>query len=60
MPDVKVIYTRKTDEFIPLHQRAEIANSNKADLFISIHANGNANTLVTGTESLVLGTSQGR
>jgi N-acetylmuramoyl-L-alanine amidase len=55
IPDVRVIYTRKTDEFIPLHQRAEIANSNKADLFVSIHANGNPNTQVTGTETLVLG-----
>ena len=55
LPGVKVIYTRKTDDFIPLHQRAEIANVNKADLFISIHANGNENSLVTGTESLVLG-----
>jgi len=55
MPDVRVIYTRKTDEFIPLHERAEIANSNKADLFISIHANGTPNPLVSGTETLVLG-----
>ncbi len=55
IPDVQVVYTRKTDEFIPLHQRAEIANAIKADLFISIHANGNPNSLVTGTESLVLG-----
>ncbi len=55
IPGVKVIYTRKTDEFIPLHQRAEIANESKADLFISIHANGNHNTQVTGTETLVLG-----
>src|SRR4030042_5756959 len=55
LPDVKVVYTRKTDEFIPLHQRADIANSHKADLYISIHANGNVSNLVTGTETLVLG-----
>jgi N-acetylmuramoyl-L-alanine amidase len=53
--DVKVVYTRKTDEFVPLLQRAEIANDNKADLFISIHANGVDNSQVNGAESLVLG-----
>jgi N-acetylmuramoyl-L-alanine amidase len=54
-PDVKVIYTRKTDVFIALDRRSEIANQNKADLFISIHANANDNTEISGTETYTLG-----
>jgi N-acetylmuramoyl-L-alanine amidase len=53
--DVKVIYTRKTDRFVELIDRAKIANDNHADLFISVHANGLTNSNVSGTESYVLG-----
>jgi N-acetylmuramoyl-L-alanine amidase len=53
--DVKVIYTREKDEFVELHERANIANENKADLFISIHANANNNKTVKGTETYWLG-----
>jgi N-acetylmuramoyl-L-alanine amidase len=56
LKDVRVVYTRKTDEFVELYKRAEIANSNKADLFISIHVNGSENHQAYGTQSLVLGT----
>lgn len=55
MDDVKVVYTRTTDEFVPLYRRAEIANDIKADLFISIHANGLSKKDAHGTETLVLG-----
>ncbi|WP_101260362.1 N-acetylmuramoyl-L-alanine amidase family protein [Labilibaculum filiforme] len=54
-PAVHVIYTRDTDVFIPLNRRSEIANQNKADLFISIHANANNNTSISGTETYTLG-----
>ncbi|MDD4190878.1 MAG: N-acetylmuramoyl-L-alanine amidase [Mangrovibacterium sp.] len=55
MPDTKVIYTRDRDVFIPLHRRAAIANSSKADLFISLHANYCSTPSISGTETFVLG-----
>lgn len=54
-PEVKVIYTRSKDVFIPLYDRANIANKNKADVFISIHVNGTQNSTAQGTETFVLG-----
>lgn len=55
MPNVKVIYTRTTDVFPTLYERANVANKNNADLFISIHANSNSNTKAYGTDSFVMG-----
>ena len=53
-PDIKIIYTRATDVFVELAERANIANRNNADLFICIHANAGSTTAY-GSETYVLG-----
>jgi N-acetylmuramoyl-L-alanine amidase len=54
-PDVKVIFTRSTDVFVPLIERSRIANKSKASLFISLHANFCGTPSISGTETYVLG-----
>ncbi|MDP4291919.1 MAG: N-acetylmuramoyl-L-alanine amidase, partial [Bacteroidota bacterium] len=54
-PGVQVIYTRESDVFVELYRRAQIANENKADLFISIHCNANPSPFPYGTETYVMG-----
>jgi N-acetylmuramoyl-L-alanine amidase len=56
LPGVEVIYTRKTDVFLELKERSNIANRNRADLFISIHCNAAGNRGIYGTETFVMGT----
>ncbi len=54
-PNVEIIFTRTSDQFIPLFQRIGIANKAKADLFISIHCNSSSKKEVRGTETYVMG-----
>ncbi len=53
LTNIKVVYTRTSDEFLSLDERVEIANAKDADYFLSIHCNGNPKSTVYGTESHV-------
>jgi N-acetylmuramoyl-L-alanine amidase len=52
---VKVLYTRETDKYVDFQARADVANKNKADLFISIHANSIVGANAFGTETFIMG-----
>ena len=59
-PDVKVYYTRLTDRYLTLNERADIANRNHADLFISIHINANNSVSPSGFSAHIFGRSSGK
>jgi N-acetylmuramoyl-L-alanine amidase len=54
-PEIEIRYTRKGDEFIPLHQRVEMANNPEVDLFISLHCNALKDDSAHGFETYVMG-----
>jgi len=54
-PDVRVVYTRREDRFIPLHERGKIANRNGGKLFVSVHCNATRRKTVKGSEVYILG-----
>ena len=54
-PDVEVLYTRDDDTFIPLHERTAFANTNQADLFISVHCDAFSRSSAVGCGSYVMG-----
>src|SRR5690606_1652081 len=56
--DIEVLYTRKTDVFVPLDKRPKYANKEKANVFVSIHCNSVDNTRPFGTETFVLGVAR--
>ena len=54
-PNITVVYTRNKDVFVELDDRATIANKSKANIFVSMHCNANANTSASGNETYVMG-----
>lgn len=60
MPEVQVIYTRKTDRFVTLRHRSQLANREKANLFISIHCNSAVNHQAYGSETYVMGLNKAK
>ncbi|HLW63599.1 MAG TPA: N-acetylmuramoyl-L-alanine amidase [Flavobacterium sp.] len=56
--NIEVVFTRKTDVFLEVRERTEIANREKADVFISIHANAHTTTSPQGTETFIMGISK--
>ena len=54
-PEINVIYTRENDQFVKLSERSQIANSNNADLFISVHCDAFTNEIASGSSSYVIG-----
>ena len=58
LPEIKIIYTRKDDSFPSLYKRAEIANKNNADLFLSIHADSFHDKSVNGSTTYLMGLSK--
>ena len=57
-PDIEIIYTRKTDVFLELWERTELANEKNADLFISVHCDGFTNPNPSGASVFVMGMSK--
>ena len=60
LPTCEIIYTRKDDVFLPVHQRVLLANELKADLFVSVHCNSVTSTDPNGMETYVLGLHQNK
>lgn len=58
--DVKVVYTRKTDKYLTLQQRADVVNNNHADLFISVHTNAAKSSAAYGSETFTLGLAKSK